>query len=171
MVEADAAAMLSIYRPYVESSVISFEEQVPSLEEYVGRVRKYLSGWAGFVAEIEGQVAGYAYGSSHREKAAYRWSVETTVYVAEIAHGRGIGRKLYSALLPTLAAGGYCNAYAGVTLPNAASVGFHQALGFVSIGTFPRVGYKFGQWRDVAWFHLILQDEPDFESRADESAV
>ena len=158
--ETDASALLAIYRPYVESTVISFELEVPSLEEYTARVRKYITGWAGVVAEAEGQVLGYAYGSLHRERAAYKWSVETTVYVAANAQRRGIGRHLYSTLLPMLRDAGYCNAYAGVALPNPASVALHQAVGFKPIGTFPRVGYKFGQWRDVAWFHLALREEP-----------
>jgi len=158
--EGDASAMLAIYRPYVENTVISFEQEVPSLEEYTARVRKYFTGWAGVVAESEGRLLGYAYGSSHRERAAYKWSVETTVYVAAGEQRRGIGRTLYSALLPMLKDAGYCNAYAGVALPNSASVGLHQAVGFRPFGTFPRVGYKFGQWRDVAWFHLALREAP-----------
>jgi len=153
--------MLEIYRPYVEDSFISFETEVPSVVEFSATVRKYLAGWAGVVAEADGgQLLGYAYGSSHRERAAYKWSVETTVYVAQAAHRGGIGRKLYAALLPILAGAGYCNAYAGVALPNAASVGLHEALGFRPIGTFPRVGYKFGQWCDVAWYHLALREAP-----------
>jgi L-amino acid N-acyltransferase YncA len=158
--EADAPAMLAIYRHYVESTAISFEEEVPAIEDYAARVAKYVAGWAGVVAEIDGRVAGYAYGSSHREKAAYRWSVETTVYVAAAALRTGLGRKLYGALLPMLADAGYCNAYAGVALPNDASVALHRAAGFQQIGTFPRVGYKFEQWHDVAWFHLPLRDAP-----------
>jgi len=159
--ETDAPAMLEIYRPHVESSTVSFETEVPSLDEYAARVRKYLSGWAGTVAQAgNGQLLGYAYGSSHRERAAYKWSVETTVYVAQTAQRGGIGRRLYAELMPMLAAAGYCNAYAGVALPNPASVALHQAVGFKPIGTFPRVGYKFGQWRDVAWFHLALREAP-----------
>ena len=158
--EADAAAMLAIYKPYVEGSVISFEQEVPSVEEYAARVRKYLAGWGGVVAEADGQVVGYAYGSSHRERAAYKWSVETTVYVEHSFHRGGIGRSLYSSLIPILVQAGYCNAYAGVALPNPASVALHLAVGFTSIGTFPRVGYKFGRWRDVAWFHIPLREAP-----------
>ena len=158
--EADAPAMLEIYRPYVEGSTISFEQEVPSIEEYTARIRKYLTGWGGVVAETNGHMLGYAYGSSHRERAAYKWSVETTVYVAQRAQRSGIGRKLYAALIPMLQHAGYCNAYAGVALPNAASVGLHTAFGFKPIGTFPRVGYKFGEWRDVAWFHLVLREAP-----------
>lgn len=152
--------MLAIYRPYVEGTFISFEQEVPSLEEYTSRIRKYITGWAGVVAEAEGEVLGYAYGSSHRERAAYKWSVETTVYVAASAQRCGIGRQLYAALLPMLEDAGYCNAYAGIALPNAASVALHQATGFHPIGIFRRVGYKFDRWRDVAWFHRALREEP-----------
>lgn len=158
--EADALSMLAIYRHYVEATAISFEEEIPSPQEYTARVRKYIAGWAGVVAECEGNVVGYAYGSSHRERAAYRWSVETTVYVAAGAQRGGIGRKLYGALIPMLADAGFCNAYAGVALPNPASVALHRAVGFQPIGSFPRVGYKFERWHDVAWFHLPLRTEP-----------
>jgi L-amino acid N-acyltransferase YncA len=158
--EADAPAMLAIYRHYVEATAISFEEEVPSIEDYAARVGKYVAGWAGVVAEVDGRVTGYAYGSSHRERAAYRWSVETTVYVAPGAQRSGVGRRLYGALLPMLADAGYCNAYAGVALPNDASVALHRAVGFQPIGTFPRVGYKFERWHDVAWFHLPLREQP-----------
>lgn len=169
--EADAPAMLEIYRHYVQASTISFETEVPSAEEYIARVRKYLSGWACVVAEAgDGQLVGYAYGSSHRERAAYKWSVETTVYVAQGAQRGGIGRGLYADLMPRLAAAGYCNAYAGVALPNPESVGLHLAAGFQPIGTFPRVGYKFGQWRDVAWFHLVLRESPQPGSGAESAA-
>jgi L-amino acid N-acyltransferase YncA len=163
MVQADAPGMLAIYRPYVESSVISFEELAPSLDEYASRVHKYLTGWCGCIAESDGRLLGFAYGSSHRERVAYRWSVETTVYVARDEHRHGIGRRLYESLLPALAALGYCNAYAGVTLPNGASVGLHRAVGFRPIGVFPRVGYKWGRWHDVAWFHLELRASPRAE--------
>ncbi|MEO8431467.1 MAG: N-acetyltransferase family protein [Acidobacteriota bacterium] len=159
--EADAPAMLEIFRPYVESTSISFETEVPSIEEYTARVRKYLAGWAGVVAEAaSGQLLGFAYGSSHRDRAAYKWSVETTVYVALGVQRTGIGRMLYARLIPMLASAGYCNAYAGVALPNRASTGLHEAIGFRAIGTFPRVGYKFGAWRDVEWFHMALREAP-----------
>lgn len=158
--QQDAAAMLAIYRPIVEHTTISFEEEVPSLAEFSARLEKYMKGWGAFVAEERGQLIGYAYGSPHRERAAYRWSVETTIYVAAPAQRAGVGRALYEQLLPALAQAGFCNAYAGVALPNAASVGLHQAAGFTSIGTFPRVGYKHGAWRDVAWFHKPLRDQP-----------
>lgn len=158
--EADAPAMLAIYRPYVETTAISFEHEPPSEDEYAARVRKYIAGWACLVAEAEERVLGYAYGSLHRERAAYQWSVETTIYLAPQVQRRGLGRRLYGELMPRLAAAGYCNAYAGVALPNEASVGLHRAAGFAPIGTFPRVGHKFGRWHDVAWFHLALREAP-----------
>lgn len=158
--ERDAAAMLAIYRPVVEETAISFEETAPSPAEFTARLQKYLAGWRAFVAEDDGQVVGYAYGSSHRERAAYRWSVETTVYVAAGRHRSGIGRALYAELLPALAEAGFCNAYAGIALPNPASVALHEAVGFMRIGSFPRVGYKRGSWRDVAWFHKPLREQP-----------
>lgn len=158
--EADVAPMLAIYRPHVEEGVVSFETELPTPEAFAARVRRALEGWAWLVAEQDGAVQGYAYGSAHRERAAYRWSVETTVYVAPALQRRGAGLALYRALLDALAQRGFCQAYAGVTLPNPASVALHQAAGFVPIGCFPRVGHKFGRWHDVAWFHRVLREEP-----------
>jgi L-amino acid N-acyltransferase YncA len=163
--ESDAAAMLAIYRPYVETTTISFEEEVPSLEEFEARLRKYIAGWVCLAAETNGQLVGYAYGSTHRERSAYKRSVETSVYVAQGLHGKGIGRSLYEALLPKLAEKGYCNAFAGIALPNEASIGVHRAVGFEPIGMFPRVGYKFGAWRDVAWFYRKLRDDIKTEAK------
>ncbi|MCB1741142.1 MAG: N-acetyltransferase [Gammaproteobacteria bacterium] len=158
--ESDAEQMLGIYAPYVRDTVITFEEVVPELEQFRDRVRKYLSGWRCLVVVQDDRLLGYAYGSTHRERSAYRWSVETTIYLDPTVHRQGLGRRLYGALLPALAEAGYCNAFAGITLPNAASVGLHQAMGFEPIGTFSRVGYKLGAWRDVGWFQLRLRDEP-----------
>ena len=159
----DAEALLAIYRPFVETSVISFETVPPALEEFAARIRKALASWQWLVAERAGQLIGYAYGSSHRERAAYRWSVEVSAYVSPSHHRQGVGRLLYSQLLPDLARRGYCNAYAGITLPNDASVALHRAAGFGFIGTFEAVGRKFGQWHDVAWFQKRLRDSPPSE--------
>lgn len=152
--------MLAIYAPIVEQTAISFEEVPPSLSEFADRLRKYIEGWRAYVAQEDGKVVGYAYGSAHRERAAYRWSVETTVYVDSVRRRSGVGRALYAELLPALARAGFCNAFAGVALPNEASLGLHRALGFTDIGTFPRVGYKHGAWRDVAWFYKPLREQP-----------
>lgn len=157
---SDAKAMLDIYAPVVERTAISFELTAPTLSEFVERMRKISAGWVWLVAERDGQVIGYAYGSPHRERAAYRWSTEVTAYVAPAAQRQGIGRQLYGALLPQLADRGLCNAYAGIALPNDASIALHQRVGFRAIGTFPAVGRKFGRWHDVAWFHSALRAEP-----------
>ena len=157
---SDAAAMLAIYAPVVRETAISFETEVPTLAEFETRIEKYSQGWAWLVAEQGGTICGYAYGGVHREQPAYRWSTETTVYVADTCRRQGIGRQLYQALLSALAERGYCNAYAAVALPNPASVAVHQAVGFIPIDTFPAVGRKFGRWHDVGWFYCPLRSLP-----------
>ena len=158
--ESDTPALLAIYAPYVERTVVSFETVVPDVEEFAGRIRKSTAQWAWLVAERDGACLGYAYGSAHRERAAYRWSVETSAYVAASARRQGVGKALYLALFDALAARGYCNAYAGMTLPNDASAALHRSVGFEPIGVFHRVGFKFGAWHDVAWAQRRLRDAP-----------
>jgi L-amino acid N-acyltransferase YncA len=157
---ADALPMLAIYAPFARDTTVSFELEPPSLETFSQRIEHCAAGWAWLVAEQGDAVLGYAYGTSHRERLAYRFSTETSVYLAETARGRGLGKRLYLALFEALADKGYCHAYAVVTLPNAASVGLHTAVGFNQVGCFPRVGRKFGQWHDVAWFHRTLREHP-----------
>jgi L-amino acid N-acyltransferase YncA len=157
---ADAAAMLDIYTPYVTDTSISFETEPPTLIEFAARIEKYGVGWAWLVGEIDGELAGYAYGSPHRERHAYRYSTETSVYVHQAFQGRGVSRKLYRALFDALAAKGYCTALAGVALPNEASVAAHKAAGFTEVGVYQRVGYKFGAWLDVLWLQRKLRDAP-----------
>jgi L-amino acid N-acyltransferase YncA len=158
--EADAPTLLEIYRPYVQETVVSFETEVPSIEEFARRIRIAIAGWCWLVAEFDGKCVGYAYSSSHRDRAAYRWSVETSAYVDASYRRRGIARALYGQLLEKLAQKGFCNAYAGMTLPNAASSALHRSVGFEPIGVFRSVGWKFGAWHDVAWFHRRLRDYP-----------
>ena len=158
--ENDAGALLALYAPYVEGTAASFEETVPGVEEFAARVRSSLDRWAWLVAERDGRCVGYAYGTSHRQRAAYRWSVETSAYVDASSRRQGVGRALYLALFDALIARGYCNAYAGMTLPNDASVALHRSVGFEPIGVFRRVGYKFGRWHDVAWSQRRLRDRP-----------
>jgi len=162
----DAAALVAIYAPFVRDTPVSFEQKPPSTSDFAERVEKVRSRWAWLVAEQDGAILGYAYGTEHRIRAAYRYSVETSVYVAPSAHRRGVGRRLYAALLERLTTLGYCNAYAGITLPNVASVCLHEGLGFRSIGVFPRVGWKLGAWHDVGWWHLGLRDAPPMEDTA-----
>jgi phosphinothricin acetyltransferase len=156
----DAEALLAIYRPFVLNTATSFELEPPPVEEFRERIERALAGWAWLVAERDGHMVGYAYATSHRARGAYKWSVEPSVYVDQGSHRQGIGKMLYEGLLPLLAAKGYCNAYAGITLPNDASVALHQRLGFEPIGVFRCVGHKFGAWHDVSWWHLRLRSEP-----------
>ena len=162
-VESDALAMLAIYAPIVKHTAISFELEPPGVDEFVERIRKYGQGWSWFVAEQDGSLVGYAYGSPLRERPAYRWSAETSVYVAPAAYRQEVGTHLYRALLEDLEKSGFCNAYAGIALPNPASVALHEGVGFRHIGTFPSVGFKFGRWHDVAWFHRSLRVIPPEE--------
>lgn len=163
--DADAPALREIYAPYVERTAVSFEEVVPGVEEFAGRIRESNERWAWVVAELTGDPVGYAYGSSHRKRSAYRWSVEVSAYVREDFQRRGIARALYGELFARLANRGFCNAYAGIALPNDASLALHRALGFTDIGVFPRVGRKFGVWHDVAWLHRALRESPPTEPR------
>jgi phosphinothricin acetyltransferase len=153
---ADAAACLEIYGPYVRDSVVSFEEEVPTREAFAERMRAFAATHAWLVLEGENGIAGFAYGSPHRSRAAYRWAADVTVYVAPHRQRSGIGRRLYSALLERLAAQGYQVACAGITLPNDASVGLHRALGFEPVGVYRRIGWKAGAWHDVGWWQCEL---------------
>jgi phosphinothricin acetyltransferase len=155
---ADAAALLAIYAPFVERTAVSFETVVPTIEEFAARIDKANSRWAWLVAEREHALLGYAYGSAHRERAAYRWSVETSAYVDPRFQRQGVGRGLYLALFDALASKGYCNAFAGATLPNDASIALHRSVGFEPIGVFRSIGRKFGVWHDVAWMQRPLGD-------------
>lgn len=159
----DAEALLAIYRPYVLNTAISFELDPPSVEEFRERIVNVLAGWAWLVAERDGRPLGYAYATAHRPRGAYKWSVETSVYISEECRGQGLGTALYQALLPLLAGKGYCNAYAGITLPNKASVALHKKMGFEPVGVFRFVGRKFGAWHDVSWWHRRLREEPPVE--------
>ena len=147
----DAAAMLAIYAPIVSDTIISFELEPPSLAEMERRIASAESQWPWLVCERAGELIGYAYASQHRVRAAYQWSADTSVYVRADARRGGIARALYASLFEILALQGYYNAYAGITLPNPASVGFHEAMGFTLVGV-PQVGYKLGAWHDVGWW-------------------
>jgi phosphinothricin acetyltransferase len=156
-------ALVAIYAPFVTDTAVSFELEPPSVEEFLQRILVAQSKWAWLVAAQAGQVAGYAYASSFRQRAAYQWSIEVSAYLAPAARGRGIGRALYERLIALMVAKGYCTAYAGITLPNEASVRLHQAVGFVPVGVFRRAGRKFGAWHDVSWWQRELRDEPPDE--------
>ncbi len=145
--EADADQIASIYRPYVEQSRISFEEEAPDADEISRRMSGPIHPW--LVADEDGRIVGYASTSPMRGRAAYRWSVETGIYVAPEAQGRGLGRKLLSAHLDLLERQGFVTIVAGIALPNDASVALHEKLGFALSGIERGVGFKLGEWVDV----------------------
>lgn len=157
----DAAAVAEIYRPAVTERATSFELDPPDADEIRTRIAKTLEKFPWLVAEEGGRVVGYAYAGPHRTRAAYQWSVEVSAYVAESQHRRGVGRSLYEALFRVLVLQGYHNAYAGITLPNAASEGFHRSVGFAPVGVFRGIGFKFGRWWDVEWLERALVPRQD----------
>jgi phosphinothricin acetyltransferase len=155
----DAEACRAIYAPIVADTVISFETEPPDDAEMARRIARTLQTHPWLVAEADGVVLGYAYASPHRDRSAYRWSVDVTAYVAEAARGRGVGRALYERLIAVLRLQGFRAAFGGITLPNPASVALHEAVGFKPVGVYPHVGYKHGRWRDTGWWGLVL--DPD----------
>ena len=156
--QSDAEQLRDIYAPFCENTPVSFETQAPTVDEMRRRIAKTLRSYPWLVYENEGHVLGYAYASSHRERAAYRWAVDVSAYVREGYRRLGVGRSLYSSLLALLHLQGFYRALAGITLPNPGSVGLHQAMGFQSLGTYHNIGYKCGRWHDVQWFQLALRE-------------
>ncbi len=147
----DAAGCAAIYAPYVHDTSITFEEVAPTASEIRARITARLASHAWLVAEDEGRLLGYAYAGPFKERSAYRWSCETSVYVDAHHHRGGVGRALYLRLLQQLASRGLRTAVGVITLPNEASIRLHEALGFRTVGVLPAIGYKLGAWHDVAW--------------------
>ncbi|MEP6691502.1 MAG: arsinothricin resistance N-acetyltransferase ArsN1 family B [Gemmatimonadaceae bacterium] len=159
--ESDAAALAEIYAPAVTERTTSFELVAPTAADMARRMSALRERYPWLVCESDGRVIGYAYASPHRERLAYQWSVDVSAYVRDDAQRRGVGRALYTALFAILAMQGYRTAYAGITLPNAASEGMHRALGFEPVGIYRGVGYKMGAWRDVVWLARSLAPRVD----------
>jgi phosphinothricin acetyltransferase len=157
----DAPGICAIYAPYCTSTVVSFEVAAPSEHEMRARIERLLPKYPWLVAVADGAVAGYVYASQHRERAGYRWVADVAIYIAPSHQRTGLGRALYTALFPIFRAQNYSKAIAGITLPNAGSVGLHEAVGFRPIGVFPKIGYKLGNWLDVGWWQLDLAPEPE----------
>jgi L-amino acid N-acyltransferase YncA len=154
----DADAIAAIYSPVVANTTISFELVPPSAGEMRQRIVSTLQRLPWLVSvDAHGDVEGYVYASRHRDRPAYQWSVDTSAYVREGSRGKGVGSRLYERLFTELAALGYFQAFAGIALPNAASVGLHEALGFEAIGVYRSVGFKMGAWRDVGWWQKTLR--------------
>ncbi|OBF62328.1 acetyltransferase [Mycobacterium sp. 852002-51971_SCH5477799-a] len=156
----DADAVAEIYRPYVRDTAISFETMAPEAGEMRSRITTTLARVPWLVVTDDERVTGFAHASPHRVREAYRWSVDVSIYLNESVHRQGQGRRLNTALFNVLVAQGYINAYAGIALPNPASVGLHEALGFTPVGVFHGVGFKHDTWWDVGWWHRRLVDPP-----------
>lgn len=156
----DASAILAIYRPYVEKTAITFEETPPSVDDMAAKIAKVGPVFPFIVYEEGGKVLGYAYATRYRERAAYRWSLEDSVYVSEDAVGRGLGRILLAALIELLRELGYIKVYAVITPPNPASVALHEKLGFTSLCRFADTAFKLGAWQAIDWMELTLRDIP-----------
>jgi L-amino acid N-acyltransferase YncA len=157
--EDDASACAAIYAPYVRETAVSFESGPPTPAEMAERIAAAVSTHAWVVHEDDGRVVGYAYGGPHQKRTAYRFSCEVSVYIEWGRRRTGAGRALYEVLFKRLAARGYRMAVAGMTLPNEASAGLHQAMGFEPVGVYRRIGWKFGAWHDVAWMQRALGAE------------
>jgi L-amino acid N-acyltransferase YncA len=170
--QADAAAIAAIYGAWVRDGYATFETTPPDAAEFGRRmlspprlpwlVAESVAAGSGPV-QSGATVLGFAYAARHRERAAYRWSADVSVYLAADACGRGIGRALYGELLPIVASLGYVSAFAGIALPNPASVRLHESMGFEPVGVYRDVGFKLGAWRDVGWWQRRLQDPPPAE--------
>ena len=163
----DGAACAAIYAPYVTDTAITFEYEPPTPAEMAERIAKAQQRHAWLVAEDDGRVVGYAYGGQYKERAAYRWACEVSVYLEPGRRRSGAGRALYEALFERLVVRGFRTAVAGMTLPNPASEGLHRALGFEPIGVYRGIGWKHGRWHDVAWTQKVLAtgDGPPPEPR------
>jgi phosphinothricin acetyltransferase len=157
----DATTIARIYAPYVADSPTSFETEVPDASEVARRINDTLVSHPWLVYEEADAVGGYAYATKHRVRAAYQWSVEVSVYVDDRFRRRRIAQALYTSLFRLLALQGFVNAYAGITLPNAASVKLHESMGFESVGVYRRIGFKHGAWHDVGWWERAVAPYDD----------
>lgn len=153
---SDASAMLQIYAPYILNTAFTFETEVPTVEDFEHRIIACQENWPWLVYEADGVIAGYAYAAKHRERAAYQWCVESSIYIANNFQQKGIGKALYTALFQILTFQGCRNVYAGITLPNEKSLAFHTGFGFTWIADYNNIGYKLGKWNTVSWLQLQL---------------
>lgn len=159
--EKDAEGILNIYGPYILNTSFTFETELPTIPAFAERINNYLQNWPWLVCEIDGMIAGYAYGGKYRERTAYQWCVESSIYIHDDFQKAGIGKALYEALIETLKRQGYRNIYAVINLPNEKSVAFHESLGFKYFATYEKVGYKLGKWKNVGWWQLSINEFDD----------
>lgn len=158
---ADAAGILAIYAPYIESTSFTFETEVPSIEEFAERIQTYLINWPWLVCEVDDVIAGYAYATKYRERIAYQWSTESSVYIHNDYQRARIAQALYTVLFDILKKQGFRNVYAVINLPNEKSVVFHEYCGFKYFATYEKVGYKLGKWKNVGWWKLSMNEYED----------
>ena len=156
---SDAATLLAIYAPYVENTAITFEYEVPTIEDFANRIEKTLGKYPYLVAEEDGLILGYAYASTYYARAAYDWAVELSVYVSQDARGKGVGSKLYDTMEKMLEQMGYIHFLACISLPNEDSIAFHTKRGYQQVAHFPRIGYKFNRWHDIVWLQKSLEKQ------------
>ena len=156
VVAEDARGIVDIYAPIVERTAVSFEDEIPSVEEMQRRIERTTATYPWLVAERGAQIVGYAYATSFRARAAYRLSAETSVYVSEGARGKGLGSALMRELIDVLRSADFRTLVAGITLPNDASVRLHESLGFAASGVIPRAGRKFNAWHDLGFWTRVL---------------
>jgi L-amino acid N-acyltransferase YncA len=164
---ADGTPCAAIYLPSVSDGAASFEERAPDAAEMAERIARISERYPWLVAEEGGEILGYAYATEHRSRSAYRWAADTAVYISSEHHRRGVGRALYGALLPLLRRQGLYMAVAGITLPNEASVGLHERMGFELVGHYRDIGFKHGAWRTVGWWQARLREPVEGEAPAD----
>lgn len=155
---ADSEEILNIYAPYVSDTAVSFETEVPKPKEFAKRIEDIRRKYPYIVYLIDNKIVGYAYASSHRQRAAYCYDADASIYLLPECHGSGIAGKLYGCLFEILRELGYYNIYAGCSSSNPQSFRFHQKVGFTTVGTYHKVGYKFGKWYDVTWLEKSIND-------------
>ncbi len=156
--ENDAEGILAIYAPFISNTSLTFETEVPDIVSFKTRINSYLVNWPWLVCEIDGMIAGYAYAARYRERTAYQWGTEVSVYIHDHHHRQGIAKALYTPLIEILKKQRFRNAYAVINLPNEKSVAFHESLGFKYFATYENVGYKLGKWKNVGWWQLKLNE-------------
>ena len=155
---SDAPGIMDIYVPYILNTAISFETEIPPLDQFEKRIEKCLQKYPWLVCTIDELISCYVYASIHREREAYQWTCECSVYVRSQYRGRGIGKIMYDTLFHILRMQGFKNVYAGITLPNEASIKLHEKCGFERFATYENIGYKLGGWKTVGWWRLQIND-------------
>lgn len=156
----DATRLLEIYEPYVKTTPITFEYEVPSLEEFENRIETISKSYPYLVAVVAGEIAGYAYATAFKSRAAYQWAVETSIYLDGRFHGLGIARALFEKMEEILKRQNITTLTACITYPNDQSISFHEKFGYETVAHFHKCGFKLGEWRDVIWMEKTLQDHP-----------